>query len=283
MKASWTSKSHPEWDHPQQDSDTVGHAANMPLIVSPKKAQELHHKKHTPIPTVWSSDRHERSAVLPASWMDFLSHLDRGTIPALRSTKLRFGHPRLGGWGPIGDVLSREPGWEPCREGGGCPARARCSPTPDQEHPLAASASGSLCVPQEQESSGRRREISNRGKRAEARRVLRRWRIFFWSHLCLHVRPNGRQFSPTSWVAQNLLSLSALEHPHHQLCFGLSENNNKRNRRARPPNIQTKKPNTAILPKHPQKTPNESKPKHPANPTSLKGLCSQLWSVLHLH
>ncbi|KAF4799297.1 hypothetical protein TURU_056511 [Turdus rufiventris] len=85
------------------------------------------------------------------------------------------------------DARCRDVGWR--MQNGGCPARARCSPTPDQEHPLAASASGKPLRPP--------------GTRifwkVEGNQQLEGYsEDEGYFYLYLHVRLNGKQLSPRS-------------------------------------------------------------------------------------
>lgn len=128
---------------------------NIPLKVPPKLAQRLHQKKHIQIPSVF--------LLLSLAFCGFVCELNgisftfRGwktprLFPAESCILYILGYAGNSCWvissGSLAAVCFGEEDARP---------RARCSPTPDQEHPLAASALGSPYVPQNRESSGRRR------------------------------------------------------------------------------------------------------------------------------
>jgi len=154
MKGSRTS-AHPSCDRPPQDADAVGLAANAPLKVAPTRAQRLRQKKHIQTPATCSIVISLR-LFSPVNWTEFLFHLEGGRRAGSPSTTLPLIHPRLGG--------------RPPPPGAGLRWGGREAPAPAQEHPLAASASGSPRAPQETRNfwkSERNRQLRETGSSQE--------------------------------------------------------------------------------------------------------------------
>lgn len=112
-------------------------------------------------------------------------------------------------WQAISSSGSRA---EVCAGKEGVRPRARCSPTPDQEHPLAASASEVPAYP-------RNKNLLEDGEKSATEGNGQKPKGYSQDEGYLsrsHVKLNGRQFSSEPRVAQKPLSLSALENPYHQ-------------------------------------------------------------------